>query len=191
MSLLNEKEFKEKLNKALSSTSYDEMETNCDVSFSEDTTETSHDEVHEDDSLEDIISKCERALSMKKTATENSEQVKKQLNEVKEKLDSNDKYLQEMKKTMENFTFSSQKKELDLHKLEPSACLEKDFKYKREQITQLMENIKKLLDGLRVGSEEKRQAICDSYKEAFKQITDFFQRIDDGTYSSEVFEFIS
>lgn len=184
MNSFNEKQLKEKINEALSS-SHDKSVSSIDDEPATPPCETTD----EENSLQDIIDQCRRVLSMKKAACEKSEAIEKQFVDLKQKLDSNSTYLQQMKKQMETLKFSHQKKAIDICQMEPGACLEKDFSYTSEEISQQMEDIRKRLSVLQTktaGLTEEREDICGNHEEAFKKIMDNFEKIESGAYSYHV-----
>lgn len=186
MSLVNEKDLKDKINEALSNSS-DEATDNVDPA--EDSTSFPSQDAVDRHLLDDIIGKYEEVLSMKKTSKKNSEDIERQFKNLREKLDSNSEYLDELKRNVGNMNFSQHNKALDLYNMEPGACLENDFTYTRERINEKMDDIRKKIDNLRskmADQKEKQQHVYDDYKKAFQTVIDNFQDIESGSYSSEI-----
>lgn len=184
MEVLNQKDFKDKLNETLYCSSNDNSEIVNDM----DQEDFSSSQSVEDDakkSLENIIKKCKTVLTMGENAKKKTQVIEKQFQGLKQKLDSNSRYLEEMKSEFGKLNFLYQKKALEVCKLIPSSCLESDFIYTRGGMAENIEDTRKKIYELRhlPHAQEEKQRTYNSYREVLKQVFDHFQEIDNDVYN--------
>lgn len=188
MDSFSDKHLKDKINEAL----HNSLNSEC-ASSSEETLDSQIEENSMKKSVERIKDIFEKTEAMKEVAKEKNQQIEAQFKDLKEKLSSSSEYLLRIKKSIENLKFSYQKNVFELHhKLDPATCLESYSQLTKEDMAKHMEDIRKKIDELQnrmTTQREKQQCVTESYQQAFDQVVNTLEDIENGSYSSQKFDF--
>ncbi|XP_030752139.1 uncharacterized protein LOC115879442 [Sitophilus oryzae] len=140
--------------------------------------------------FENIKNIFEKTQTIKKVADIKHQEIQTQFKELRERLSQSSECLQRMKNGIENIKFSYQSKIYDMQQsLTPGDFFdpEKNPLQTKEDMARHMEEIKDKIEKIQKqisAHKEKQEKVTKSYVEAFENVSQTLNCIDNGTYSS-------